>query len=101
MGVNLLGRLSQVIEEHDEGPLFYLDMVRRGFSLWGYVWLLAYGWGMRQAWHYRDCRMWLLLSWVAGPLVLFSIAQTKLGNYITGPDIDSYSLGCPVIDYDA
>lgn len=81
-GVNLLGRLSQIIEEHDEGPLFYLDIVRRGFSLWGYVWLFAYGWGVRQAWHHGDRRMWLLLSWVTGPLVLFSLAQTKLGNYI-------------------
>jgi hypothetical protein len=26
--------------------------------------------------------MWLLLSWVTGPLVLFFMAQTKLGNYI-------------------
>jgi 4-amino-4-deoxy-L-arabinose transferase-like glycosyltransferase len=82
VGVNLLGRLSKIIEEHDEGPLFYLDIVRRGFSLWGYVWLLAYGWGVRQAWHHGDRRMWLLLSWVTGPLVLFSMAQTKLGNYI-------------------
>jgi 4-amino-4-deoxy-L-arabinose transferase-like glycosyltransferase len=82
VGVNLLGRPSQVIEAHDEGPLFYLDIVRRGFYLWGSVWLLAYVWGVRKAWHQGDRRMWLLLSWVTGPLVLFSMAQTKLGNYI-------------------
>jgi len=31
----------------------------------------------------RDRRSWLLLVWITLPLLLFSLAQTKLGWYIS------------------
>jgi 4-amino-4-deoxy-L-arabinose transferase-like glycosyltransferase len=83
VGVNLIGRLSHALEGHREPPWFYLDVLRRGFPVWGWLWPLGYLWGVRRAWQQGDRRMWLLLSWVTGPLVLFSIAQTKLGWYIS------------------
>jgi 4-amino-4-deoxy-L-arabinose transferase-like glycosyltransferase len=79
---NLVERVFRVIEENQGGPLFYLDVVRRGFSLWGYVLPLAYLWGIWRAWRKGDRGAVLLLSWVAIPLVLFSVAQTKLGWYV-------------------
>ena len=41
VGFNLVERVFQSLEEHSGGPLFYLDVVRRGFSIWGYFWPLA------------------------------------------------------------
>jgi 4-amino-4-deoxy-L-arabinose transferase-like glycosyltransferase len=83
VGVNLISRLSQAIERHQEPPWFYLNILRKGFSIWGYLWPLAYLWGVRKAWQHDDRRLWLLLAWITGPLLVFSIAQTKLGWYIS------------------
>jgi 4-amino-4-deoxy-L-arabinose transferase-like glycosyltransferase len=82
VGFNLLERVLQTIEMHHGGPFFYLSVIRRGFSIWGYVLPLAYLWGVWRAWHKGDKGAVLLLCWIAIPLVLFSIAQTKLGWYI-------------------
>jgi 4-amino-4-deoxy-L-arabinose transferase-like glycosyltransferase len=82
VGFNLVERVLQTLEEHEGGPWFYLEVVRRGFSVWGYVLPLAYLWGVWRALGKRDRGPVLLLSWVAIPLILFSIAQTKLGWYI-------------------
>jgi 4-amino-4-deoxy-L-arabinose transferase-like glycosyltransferase len=82
VGFNLVGRVLQVVETHHGGPFFYLYVLRRGFSIWGYALPLAYLWGLWRAWRKGDQGTVLLLCWVAIPLVLFSIAQTKLGWYI-------------------
>jgi 4-amino-4-deoxy-L-arabinose transferase-like glycosyltransferase len=82
VGLNLMERVFHVIEENQGGPWFYLDVVRRGFSVWGYVLPPASLWAVWRAWRKGDRGAVLLLSWVAIPLLLFSIAQTKLGWYI-------------------
>jgi 4-amino-4-deoxy-L-arabinose transferase-like glycosyltransferase len=83
VGVNLSGRLFQTFEGNTGGPLHYLDVLRRGFSLWGYVWPLAYIWAVWQVSARGDRRTWLLLVWITLPLLLFSLAQTKLGWYVS------------------
>jgi 4-amino-4-deoxy-L-arabinose transferase-like glycosyltransferase len=82
VGVNLTGRLLQAFEGNAGGPLDYLDLLWRGFSVWGYLWPLAYIWAAWQGFTRGDRRLWLLLVWVTLPLLLFSLAQTKLGWYI-------------------
>jgi 4-amino-4-deoxy-L-arabinose transferase-like glycosyltransferase len=82
-GVNLTGRLFQAFEGHTESPLVYLDILRRGFSIWGYLWPLAYVWAVWKAIAWGDRQMRLLLVWITVPLLLFSLAQTKLGWYIS------------------
>jgi len=82
-GLNLVGRLFRHIEQDPLPPYFYLDKVRRGFSLWGYLWPFAYLWGVWQACKYSNRPLWLLLIWITLPLVLFSLAQTKQGWYIS------------------
>jgi 4-amino-4-deoxy-L-arabinose transferase-like glycosyltransferase len=83
VGINLTGRLFQALEENTGGPLYYVDILRRGFSIWGYLWPLAYLWAVWKAIVQGDRRMKLLLVWITLPLLLFSVAQTKLGWYIS------------------
>ena len=83
VGVNLTGRLFQAFEGNAGSPLNYVDILRRGFSIWGYVWPLAYIWGVWRAIARGDRRMKLLVVWITLPLLLFSVAQTKLGWYIS------------------
>jgi 4-amino-4-deoxy-L-arabinose transferase-like glycosyltransferase len=83
VGVNLTRRLFQAFEGHTESPLVYLDILRRGFSVWGYLWPLAYVWAVWKATARGDQRMRLLLVWITIPLLVFSVAQTKLGWYIS------------------
>jgi 4-amino-4-deoxy-L-arabinose transferase-like glycosyltransferase len=83
VGVNLTGRLLQAFEGNTGGPFNYLDILRRGFSIWGYLWPLAYLWAVWKATARGDRRSWLLLVWTTLPLLLFSLAQTKLGWYIS------------------
>jgi 4-amino-4-deoxy-L-arabinose transferase-like glycosyltransferase len=83
VGVNLTGRLLQAFEGNTGGPLVYLDLLRRGFSIWGYLWPLAYIWAAWKASARGDRRSWLLLVWITLPLLLFSLAQTKLGWYVS------------------
>jgi 4-amino-4-deoxy-L-arabinose transferase-like glycosyltransferase len=82
VGFNLVERVLHTLEEHHGKPWFYLDVVRRGFSGWGYVLPVAFLWGVWRALCKGDRGAILLLSWVAIPLILFSIARTKLGWYI-------------------
>jgi hypothetical protein len=61
--------------------LFYLDTLRRGFSIWGYLWPLSYIWaGWKTIKGEKGAG--LLFSWITLPLLLFSLAQTKIGWYI-------------------
>ena len=83
VGVNLTSRLSQAFEGNAGSPLNYVDILRRGFSIWGYVWPLAYIWGVWRGIAQGDRRMKLLVVWITLPLVVFSVAQTKLGWYIS------------------
>ncbi len=82
VGFNVLERVFQTLEEHSGGPLFYAGVVRRGLSIWGYGWPLAYVWGVWKAWRQQDDGVLLLLAWITVPLALFSAAQTKVGWYI-------------------
>ncbi|MBI3326404.1 MAG: glycosyltransferase family 39 protein [Nitrospinae bacterium] len=82
VSVNLVGRLFHTVEEHHGDPLFYLGVLQQGFPLWGYLWPLAFGWAVWQAYQQRDRRACMLLCWITVPLLLFSMAQTKLGWYI-------------------
>jgi 4-amino-4-deoxy-L-arabinose transferase-like glycosyltransferase len=83
VGVNLTGRLFQAFEGNTGGVLDYLDLLRRGFSIWGYLWPLACLWAAWKAFARGDRRSWLLLVWITLPLLLFSLAQTKLGWYVS------------------
>jgi 4-amino-4-deoxy-L-arabinose transferase-like glycosyltransferase len=83
VGINLTGRLFQVFEGNFGGPLNYVDSLRRGFSIWGYVWPLAYLWALWKAIAQGDRRMRLLAVWITLPFLLFSAAQTKLGWYVS------------------
>jgi 4-amino-4-deoxy-L-arabinose transferase-like glycosyltransferase len=83
VGVNLTGRLLEAFEGNTGGPLDYLNILRRGFSIWGYLLPLAYTWAAWKASARGDRRSWLLLAWITLPLLLFSLAQTKLGWYIS------------------
>jgi 4-amino-4-deoxy-L-arabinose transferase-like glycosyltransferase len=78
VGVNLTGRLFHAIEGHTGGLLDYLESLRQGLSIWGYLYPLAYIWAVRKAWAQGKRRTWLLLAWITLSLVLFSMAQTKL-----------------------
>ena len=83
VGGNLTGRLFRAFEGNAGSPLDYVDILRRGFSIWGYVWPLAYIWAAWKAIAQSDRRMKLVLVWLTLPLLLFSVAQTKLGWYIS------------------
>jgi 4-amino-4-deoxy-L-arabinose transferase-like glycosyltransferase len=83
VGINLTGRLFQTFEGHTGSPWDYLDILRRGLSVWGYLWPLAYIWAVWRVFGKRDRRSSLLVVWTTLPLLLFSMAQTKLGWYIS------------------
>jgi 4-amino-4-deoxy-L-arabinose transferase-like glycosyltransferase len=83
MSINLTGRFFQAYEGNTGEPLYYLDILQRGFSIWGHLWPLAYLWAAWKASARGDRRTRLLLVWISLPLLLFSLAQTKLGWYIS------------------
>ena len=82
--VNLFGRIASVLEENQHGPLFYFDILRDGFSIVGsgYLWPAAYLWAAWTARTGEYRQKVLLLGWITIPLLLFSLAQTKLPWYI-------------------
>jgi hypothetical protein len=82
--VNVFGRMTGVLEENRHSTFFYFDILRDGFSIVGsgYLWPAAYLWA---AWTARTSeyrQKVLLLTWVTIPLLLFSLAQTKLPWYV-------------------
>jgi hypothetical protein len=83
VGFNMVARLFQTVEGNGGGPWFYAEVVRQGFSWWGYLWAPAYLWGAWKVWRQRDEGALLLLVWMTLPLIVFSAAQTKLGWYIS------------------
>jgi len=80
---NLYSRVTAVVEQEQHGALFYLDILHRGWSIWGYVLPPVYIWALWKAFKDRDSRIYLLLSWITIPLLLFSLSQTKIGWYIS------------------
>ncbi len=82
--VNLFGRMTDVLEENKHGALFYLGILRDGFPVVGsgYLWPAAYLWGAWTAWRREYRQKVLLLAWITIPLLLFSLAQTKLPWYV-------------------
>jgi 4-amino-4-deoxy-L-arabinose transferase-like glycosyltransferase len=83
VGFNLLERAFQPLEEHHGEAWFYVDVVRHGFPIWGYIWPAASLWSLWQTLRQRDRAAALLLIWMALPLGLFSLAQTKIGWYVS------------------
>jgi hypothetical protein len=82
--VNLFGRVSGVIEENRHTSLFYLAVLNDGFSIFGsgYLWPAAYLWAVWTAPTSEYRQKVLLLTWITIPLLLFSLAQTKLPWYV-------------------
>jgi 4-amino-4-deoxy-L-arabinose transferase-like glycosyltransferase len=82
--VNLFSRLTDVVEEHRHSPLFYFSVLRDGFSIFGsgYLWPAAYLWAAWTAPREQYRQKVLLLTWVTIPLLLLSLAQTKLPWYV-------------------
>jgi hypothetical protein len=79
--VNVLGRILGLVQQETRGSFFYFDVIRGGFSF-GYAWLLAYGWTLWNVRHRDSQPKCLLLVWVTIPIVLFSLAATKVGWYV-------------------
>jgi 4-amino-4-deoxy-L-arabinose transferase-like glycosyltransferase len=79
--VNLLGRVSGLVEQDPRGVFFYVENLRRGFSSFAYLWPVAYFWAMWTARKKDGRQKLLLLTWITIPLFLFSMATTKLGWY--------------------
>jgi hypothetical protein len=81
--VNLFGRITDIVEEHRHSRLFYFIVLRDGFSILGsgYLWPAACLWTV---WTVRTeyRQKVLLLTWITIPLLLFSLAQTKLPWYL-------------------
>jgi 4-amino-4-deoxy-L-arabinose transferase-like glycosyltransferase len=82
VGLNLVERLFRPVEEHRGGAWFYAAVIRQGFSVWAYAIPLACLWGTWKVVRRKDRGAALLLIWAVVPLLLFSLAQTKLGWYI-------------------
>ncbi len=82
--VNLFGRMTDVLEENKHGPLFYLGILRDGFPVVGsgYLWPAAGLWAAWTARRKEYRQKVLLLTWITIPLLLFSLAQTKLPWYV-------------------
>jgi len=82
--VNVFGRITGVLEEHRHSSFFYFDILRDGFSIvgWGYLWPAAYLWAAWTARTGEYRQRALLLTWITIPLLLFSLAQTKLPWYV-------------------
>jgi hypothetical protein len=81
--VTLLGRLTGFVEEQEASPFFYLPVLREGFFLWEYFLPLAYVLAAWVAFKAKDRQAQFLLIWITVPLVLFSMAQTKLPWYVS------------------
>jgi 4-amino-4-deoxy-L-arabinose transferase-like glycosyltransferase len=84
VAVNLFGRISGAVEGHRSGPLFYFNIISLGFPFWKYFLVPAVVWALWRAATYGAENHLLLLIWTTLPLVVFSVAQTKLGWYISG-----------------
>jgi 4-amino-4-deoxy-L-arabinose transferase-like glycosyltransferase len=82
--INLFSRITDVVEEHRHSPFFYFSVLRDGFSIFGsgYLWPAAYLWAAWTALTREYRQSVLLLTWVTIPLLLLSLAQTKLPWYI-------------------
>jgi 4-amino-4-deoxy-L-arabinose transferase-like glycosyltransferase len=80
--VNVFGRMLGVVQQEPRGPFYYLDIVRKGFSYFAYAALLAFIWAIWTVRKKDAPQKSLLLIWITIPLVVFSLAATKLGWYI-------------------
>ena len=82
--VNLFGRVTGVVEENRHTSFFYFGVLNDGFSILrsGYLWPAAYLWAISTARRSGFRQKALLLTWITIPLLLFSLAQTKLPWYV-------------------
>jgi hypothetical protein len=82
--VNLFGRVTGVVEENRHTSFFYFGVLNDGFSILGsgYLWPAAYLWAVWTARRSGYRQKVLLLTWITIPLLLFSLAQTKLPWYV-------------------
>jgi 4-amino-4-deoxy-L-arabinose transferase-like glycosyltransferase len=80
--VNVLGRVFTLVEQTSRGPLFYLTVIQQGFPYFAYLCGLAYLYNIRTVRRKHTRQKMLLLLWISVPLLLFSLAATKLGWYV-------------------
>jgi hypothetical protein len=80
--VNLAGRVVALVHQEPRGPLFYFEILRDGFGVFGILWPLAYIWAIWTIGTKDSGQKLLLLLWITVPLFLFSLATTKLGWYM-------------------
>jgi 4-amino-4-deoxy-L-arabinose transferase-like glycosyltransferase len=79
--VNLVGRMVGLVQQDSRGLFFYFDVIRTGFPF-GHAWLLAYAWLFWSARRDPSRQKVLLLLWITIPVLMFSVARTKLGWYV-------------------
>jgi 4-amino-4-deoxy-L-arabinose transferase-like glycosyltransferase len=82
VNVNLAGRVFGLVHQESRSSLFYFQILHAGFGAFGLLWPLSYVWAL---WTARKCdrgQKLLLLIWITVPLLLFSLANTKLGWYV-------------------
>lgn len=90
-----LQHLTQGLEGHTGGPLFYLVALFRWTGPGGLV-AIAYGlWLARSREEPR-----FLVAWLAVPLLLFSLSATKMPGYLA-PDLPALALLCAWLARDA
>ena len=83
VGKHILGRSVTVLDTsyHYGSPLFFLDIIRKGFPIWAWLMLPAAVYALYRAIRRRDKASFLLLVWAVVPLAVFSTAETKIGWY--------------------
>jgi hypothetical protein len=80
--VNVFGRMFGLVQQETRGPFFYLDILHRGFPVFAYAAVCALVWAIWTLPKKDHPQKLLLLTWIVVPLLVFSMAKTKLGWYI-------------------
>jgi 4-amino-4-deoxy-L-arabinose transferase-like glycosyltransferase len=80
--VNVVGRVFNLVEQTNRGSLFYFGVIHQGFSYFASICALAYVHTVLSIRGQHTRQKLLLLIWSVVPLLLFSLATTKLGWYV-------------------
>jgi len=83
VGKHILGRSLTILDTqyHYGGPLYYFNVIHKGFPIWAWFMLPAAAYAVYRAVKFRDKAPILLLIWAVVPFVVFSVAKTKIGWY--------------------
>jgi 4-amino-4-deoxy-L-arabinose transferase-like glycosyltransferase len=83
LGVHHLNRFSQPMDNHS-GPIFYYVLACLiGLYPWSSFALpTVMAWCHRDAWSQRSRSMLLVSAWIGVYVIVFSVASTKLPNYV-------------------